>query len=171
MKHNKQFHKDNITENTKTIDFCVENKYNNTEITHNTPESIDNNKCIYCNKIFSRIYSVKRHSVTCRKQIIKNREKTEIDTLKIQLINQDKIIIENKDDIKNLKDQLLTIMNTLCKIHPKTFNKINKQINNNITNNNITNNIINNNIIYALGQEDLSNIFTKQEKIDVLPKA
>lgn len=59
---------------------------------------------------------------------------------------------------------MLDIMNTMCKIHPKTLNKINKQLNINNTNN------INNNIILQLGKEDLNSIFTKEEKINILKK-
>jgi hypothetical protein len=72
-----------------------------------------------------------------------------------------------------IKEQLLQFMNKQCKIHPKTFQKINKQLNNNtntITNSNNNNNIINNNIIIQLGREKLSEIFTKKEIINILQR-
>ena len=63
----------------------------------------------------------------------------------------------------------MDLMNKKGKIHPKTLNKINKQLNgdNNIINEN--NGTINNTYnIIALGHENLTDIFTKKEKINVL---
>jgi len=62
-------------------------------------------------------------------------------------------------------------INKNCKVHPKTLQKINKQLNgdnNTINENNITNNTINNTFIIALGHENLPEIFSKKEKIKVL---
>lgn len=67
--------------------------------------------------------------------------------------------------MNDLKKQLLHYMNKNCKVHPKTLVKINKQLNN--CNNNI---ITNNYNIIQLGKEELSQIFSNKEKLDVLNK-
>jgi hypothetical protein len=57
------------------------------------------------------------------------------------------------------------------KIHPKTLQKINKQLINNNNNSNNTNNTINNNItLVKFGQENLRNTLTKKEKFQILDK-
>jgi hypothetical protein len=66
---------------------------------------------------------------------------------------------------------LMDIMNKNCKVHPKTLQKINKQLNgdNNIINENngtVTNNITYN--IIGLGHENLTEIFSKKEKMNIL---
>jgi ribosomal protein S18 len=87
-------------------------------------------KCEFCNKIFSSKYTKYEHKKKACK-IIKSNNNNEI--------------IEMKNEINELKQFI--IQN--CKIHPKTLQKINKElVNNNIINNNtINNNIINNNTI------------------------
>ena len=139
---------ENITKNVQTISTKVYN-------------------CIHCNKIFLRKFCVDRHEINCK---YKNDNSSEIKILKEKLEQKDK-------EFSNYKIQLLDIINKTCKIHPKTLQKINKQLNtinnivNNTTNNIINNhNIINNNIILKLGNEELSNIFSEKEKINILEK-
>jgi hypothetical protein len=67
----------------------------------------------------------------------------------------------------------MEIINKKCKIHPKTLQKINKQLN--IDNNGIINEnngtINNNNITYniiGLGHENLTDVFSKKEKLKIL---
>ena len=64
-----------------------------------------------------------------------------------------------------MKGQMLELMNKVCKRHPKTLTKINTQLNNTMINN-----TINNYNIVQLGRENLSEIFSKKEKLDVLRK-
>ena len=63
-----------------------------------------------------------------------------------------------------------SLINKNCKVHPKTLQKINKQLNgdHNIINEN--NGTINNNTfnIIALGHENLSEVFSKKEKMAIL---
>jgi len=106
--------------------------------------NINENKiinCEYCNKIFSSRFSKSEHKKKACKLNPNNYNNS---------INNDIIELKNKNDvmtnsIKELKE--LLIKN--CKVHPKTLQKINKNLINNsnyTTNNNITNNI-NNTII------------------------
>ncbi len=61
---------------------------------------------------------------------------------------------------------MIEMMNKKYKMHPKTFQKMVNS--NNFSNNNIT---INNNIkIIEVGNENLHNVFTKQEKLMLLQK-
>ena len=68
---------------------------------------------------------------------------------------------------------LTNLLNKNCKIHHKTLQKINKQLNvgdNSIINKNINNGTVNNityNIL-GLGHENLSEVFSKKEKIAIL---
>jgi hypothetical protein len=58
----------------------------------------------------------------------------------------------------------MNLLQKALKIHPKTLNKINTQLNNNNTNNGIINNI---NIV-QLGNEDLNNVLTDNQKLKIL---
>jgi hypothetical protein len=80
-----------------------------------------------------------------------------------QTIDEQKKIFEKQ--ISDMKNQLLETMNKKCKVHPKTLQKINKQLNckNMVKNtNNITYNII------GLGHENLTEVFTRKEKMAIL---
>ena len=67
-----------------------------------------------------------------------------------------------------MKSILSEIINKKAKIHPKTLHKINKQLNINNTTNNYLNNTIHNTFLIALGHENLTEIFSKKEKINIL---
>jgi hypothetical protein len=151
--HNHKFHKNKNDDITSS-------DYN---ITSTTPILTSENSnvinkfiCQFCNTSFSRKNNMNYH--------IKNRCKN-----KNNIVEENKLLKQSLDEIKK---QLLTIMNDKCKIHPKTLNKINKQINNTNTNSNNTNNtnngIINNYITVALGKENLAEVLSKKEKIDLL---
>jgi hypothetical protein len=82
-----------------------------------------------------------------------------------------------KDEIKRLKQRLRDKMNRNCKMHYKTLQKINNQLNNNITKNNCVetiNNIHNRNIInfnlVGFGNEELSDVLTNKEQLTILKK-
>jgi hypothetical protein len=109
--------------------------------------------CKFCNKSFNHYNNKWRHQKTCKH--------------KSNIVEENKLLKQSLDEIKK---QLLTIMNDKCKIHPKTLNKINKQINNTNSNNtnNTNNGIINNYITVALGKENLAEVLSKKEKLDIL---
>jgi hypothetical protein len=108
--------------------------------------------CKFCNKSFNHYNNKWRHQKTCKH--------------KNNIVEENKLLKQSLDEIKK---QLLTIMNDKCKIHPKTLNKINKQINNTNSNNtNNTNNGTINNYIISLGKENLAEVLSKKEKLDIL---
>jgi hypothetical protein len=109
--------------------------------------SIDNSyHCRTCNKIFNHKQSRYRHELKC----------------KLEENNNNKICTEDlKKEISELKD----IIQKALKIHPKTLQKINNQLNNN----NINNGTINYNIV-QLGNENLEDILSSKEKMKILNK-
>lgn len=127
----------------------------------NVPQ-IPTNKltCEYCNHIFSRNDSLKRHFITCKEKDIK------LDDIKMKEEIREKLREEMREEMKEeiaaMKKELLSIMNKQCKIHPKTLQKINNTLNNNCNN---TNNIYN---IVQLGNENLENVFSKNKQIEIL---
>ena len=118
----------------------------------------NNNKfeCKHCFNIFSRNDSLNRHYTRCK---IK----------KSNQISKDEIIDMLKEEINNVKSMLMDVLNKNCKVHPKTLQKINKQLNgdhNTVNENNTTNNITYN--IIGLGHENLTDVFSKKEKMNIL---
>ena len=79
-------------------------------------------------------------------------------------INNKISIIDNK--FEEFKNSILDILKS-NKMHPKTFQKINKQLINNTTNNTINNNNIN--ITYVkFGDEKLSETLTDSEMLKIV---
>ena len=141
--HNKQFHKNetvynNIIDNTiNTLDNTINTLDNTLDNTINTLDNINKKyNCSKCNKIFNNYQNRWKHEKICK---LKN----------IQPIPERNELIELKkenEEIKNTISELKNLILQQAKIHPKTLQKINKQlINNNNNSNNTTNtNIINN---------------------------
>ena len=160
--HNRRFHKNSHQKvNIRSIksQHLVNKKstFNNKEVIH---------KCIYCNKIFSFKQSKYIHMKTCK---IK-KEKDDNNNYKNKLKLKDA-------EIKKLKERLRDKMNKNCKMHYKTLQKINNQLNNNITKNNCVetiNNIHNRNIInfnlVGFGKEELSDVLSNKEQLKILKK-
>ena len=80
---------------------------------------------------------------------------------------------EQREQNQEMKKTLMELINKNCKVHPKTLQKINKQLNisdNGTVNENINNGTVNNityNII-GLGHENLTEVFSKKEKMAIL---
>jgi hypothetical protein len=111
--------------------------------------------CRKCDKIFKFKQSRWKHEKTCTFM-----KESEIDLIKKEMEDYKK---ETEAEMERLRD----IIQKSLKIHPKTLQKINNQLNN-TTNNNITNNTINNNLYVQLGNEDLVNVLSKSEKRGIL---
>ena len=131
-------------------------------------ELIENNLiCIYCNKHYSRLDNIKRHYNTCKKNINNDKYKNKSE------------IIDNTIDkkLEEFKNTILDIIQKNCKIHPKTLQKINKQLINNTNNtNNTTNNgtinnapVINNTYV-KFGNEQLANLLTRKDMLNIINK-
>ena len=144
--HIKTYHQISSTQKTQnTTDFTTQN-HKNCDMDF---------QCEFCKKNFSRKDSLNRHQKnTCNKKV--NCESTH------------SIIKEQSKQIEELKELLLKAM----KIHPKTLNKINNQLNNINNGNNINTGTINNNTIniIPLGYENLNEVLTDKEKLRILNK-
>ena len=151
--HNYKYHSNKPQNNTFS-------PQNTTILTQNTSKKNKaGNTCRYCKKNFSRIDSMNRHMKTCKLKLKKDKEQ------------------KYKDEIKRLKERLRDKMNKNCKMHYKTLQKINNQLNNNITKNNCVetiNNIHNRNIInfnlVGFGKEEFSEILSNKEQLKILKK-
>ena len=155
--HNKKFHKENVPQ-------FVQDVPNNPDKIQNLSINVSQNvsnvsnvsneiyyKCVSCNKKFNSRTTKWRHQKTCKEN------NDEISEIKKE--NQ-----EMKKEIANLKN----IIQKSLKIHPKTLQKINNQLNN-INNGTINNETINNTInIIQLGKEDLTKMLSYEEKMNIL---
>ena len=164
--HMKRFHpneSENVIKITPNTTEITPKSPNNTP---NTTEITPKNKCIKCNKIFSRSDSLLRHVKLnrCKVDKYKEKEQSELEKMKEQYE-------ELKRQNEEVRKQLLEVQKLLKKsqkIHPKTLNKINNLMNNSCNNNNNNNNNTYNIQIIELGKENLNEVLTKAEKLKIL---
>jgi hypothetical protein len=122
---------------------------------NSTDNSMKKYECLYCKLEFEYKQSKYRHQLNC---------KTKMNLKKNKLIEQNEELIK----------MVTILLNNKCKVHPKTLEKMQKKINEynqNNNNGNINNGTINNtyNInIIALGQENISELLSQQEKLNIL---
>ena len=105
-----------------------------------------NHCCNYCNKVYKYKQGKYKHEKTCNNK----NELTKIDNLE-----------KENMEIKKTLNELLK----LCKIHPKTLQKINNQLINNNTNNGTINNTVN---IVKFGSEDIASTLSQSEILKIL---
>jgi len=161
--HNRKFHPDKCIKNSKNpqISSIDPQKSSKRPQNHSKNDNILSIECRYCLKTYSRMDNLKRHLNNC-----KEKKNIENENLLLKKENEE---LKNKykeydEEIKNLKDQLLDVMNKQCKMHHQTFNKIQNQLINNTEYNNCTFNLV------QLGQEDLVNALSEKEQLKVLNK-
>ncbi len=156
--HNKKFHTPQKTSNY----YFTPQKSSKSELSKPIENITSNNlNCKYCNKLCSRLDNLKRHENTCKN--------------KNDIINENEILKKEnemfKKEFDNMKSQLLQILNKEAKIHPKTLQKINKQLNNT---GNIgvagDNNIIVNNTFVKFGPVEFEKVLTNKEILSILNK-
>ena len=161
--HKNKFHK-NDNQNIIIHNHSKDNhiiKYNHFVSIENEKEETNTTKecyCKFCNKKFTHYQNRWRHEKTC--------QVSEINKLKKENLELKEMF---KKELSVLKDQLLESINKNCKKHPKTLQKINRQLNNNQHN---TNCIVNNNTIniIPLGKEKLTDILSTKEQKMILNK-
>jgi len=141
--HNKKFHNNNVSRNVANVSQNVKNVSKNVSNVSNTSL-----KCNICDKTFNSRTTKWRHDKTCKENEKEINDKS-----------KDEEILEMKAEMEKLKDMLQKAL----KIHPKTLQKINNQLNN--TNNGTINN---NTVIIQLGKEDLTKMLTTNEKMSIL---
>jgi len=154
--HIKKYHKD-LIESFKPEDkpnLILDKPIYKSKISH---DLIDEYKCKFCSNKYKHFQSRWKHEQKCKNNNNGGNEETE----KIKLLENknakiEKEISEYKKEMEKLKDMLQKSL----KIHPKTLNKINNQLNNSGTINNIT--------IIQLGHENLSEILNTKQKKNIL---
>ena len=121
--------------------------------------------CRYCSKNYKHIQSKNRHEKKCKLS-----DAIEKETLKKEneLLKEKTRLLEERfeSEIKELRSQLRELINKKGKIHYKTLQKINKQ--NNIETQNNTQNIQQNINIIGFNKENLNEIFSSNEKLNIL---
>jgi hypothetical protein len=138
--HNTKFHTKPSPQEPSTLPQTILISPQNTS---SSPQNI----CMYCKKIYSRKDNLNRHIKTCKSKNI----------LTTNLKEKDNQIQELKIMVANLLKS--------CKIHPKTLQKINNQINN--TNNGTINN---NNIIMKFGNVNINDVLSNKQIMNLLHK-
>jgi hypothetical protein len=157
----------NIINDTYKPNISIDTYNDKPNISINNSDIMVNNDdlfyCRFCEKKYMHYQSRWRHE-----QICKNNLKTQNEILKDENIKMKKNF---EKELNEMKEQLMEIFKKECKMHPKTLQKINKQLqqqnNSGNINNGTINNIINYNII-QLGDEKLSDVLTKKEQIKIL---
>ena len=158
--HIRRYHKD-------------ENSPDLTLISPDTPKNITQNitqispelfPCRKCDKKYKYFQGRWRHEQKCKEILNKTKDdelleiKKELENKRQKELKIEKENIEMKKEMENLKMMLQKAL----KIHPKTLNKINNQLNNHGTINNIT--------IIQLGSENLSKVLNDKQKRFILDR-
>jgi hypothetical protein len=157
--HNKKFHNINVTNMTPNVTNMTPNVTNMTLNVTNLTPTVTNKvyECKFCNKSFNYRQNKYQHEKKC---------KIKEDSNKInQLEEKNNKINELEKTINELKNQVAIIIKEKGKIHHKTLQKINNQLNN--INNGTINNITNN-IIIPNSQQNLKSVLNNNEKLSVL---
>ena len=153
--HNKKFH---ILSNPPNIPIISSNIHSNIPII--SSEGI--HKCIKCKKSLSSYKNKWRHEQKCKY--------IEHNNIVDNLIKENNEIKERFNSITNENAEIKLLLQNIMKqfkIHPKTLQKINKQlINNSTINNGTINNTVNN--IVKFGSEDFASIFSQSEILKIL---
>ena len=152
--HNKKFHNKYVISSVSNANTTVSNVGNN--VISNIKSNI---KCKFCLKLFEHRSSKSRHQKNCNQ-------------------NKNKNISTMDQYLEEFKKSILDIIQKEAKIHPKTLQKINKQLINNTTNTNNTNNINNtinngsvvNNTFVKFGNEQLSSLLTRKDMLNIINK-
>ena len=150
--HYGKFHKTELSsENNPNI--ILRNDQNHPKIIHEVSPTDSENKileekykCRFCEKSYKFVQGRWKHEKICQNENTTDKEKQ----------------LENKlAEMEKIQSQLLKSI----KIHPKTLQKINNQLNN--TNNGTINNITNN-IIIPVTEQNLKAVLNRNEKMSVL---
>ena len=194
--HNHKYHADIDNRDVTNDDYDIHLNDDNVHFDNHNYNHLDNHNtnlpdikkynCKKCRKEFNNYQNRWRHEKTCNKnqttsllnenEILKitlKKQSDELNQIKSLMVEQMKE--QKKQEIQNqeIKKTLMDLINKNCKVHPKTLQKINKQLNGDYNtineNNNINKGTINNTYnIIALGHENLTDVFSKKEKMAIL---
>ena len=152
--HNNKFHNNNLPHTTsKPLNFTS----NSLNFTSNSL----NFECIFCNKIFNRKDNLQRHNKTCK--LINNNKINKIE----QLEEKNK---ELENTINEMKKQFSLILKEKGKMHHKTLQKINNQLNNTTNSNNINSGNIINNTFVKFGELEYQKVLNNSQIKQILNK-
>ncbi len=142
--HTNNYHNTKVTISNPKV--TQQSPESNPKVTQISPEN-DTNKlcCKNCNKEFKFKQGKWRHEQICNKK-----EK-----------NKETELLESK--INAMSQQIAQILNEKAKIHPKTLQKINKNLINNINNGTVINNTF-----VKFGKVELSSILNTKEILSIL---
>ena len=135
----------NVSIDIPNVSIDIPNVFNNNQI---------NKICKFCNKKYSSPQNRWKHEQKCK--------------IKYNNITTNEITIL-KNTIDELKNKVALIIKEKGKIHPKTLQKINNQLNN-INNGNINNNKIINNTYVKFGNLDYQKILNNNQIKQILNK-
>jgi len=107
-------------------------------------------ECIYCKKIFNTYFIKWRHEKKCKEQK---------PNTKLEIIEKQNLKLEKQnEDMKLQLEELKKLIQKSLKIHPKTLQKINKQlVNGTVVNGDV-------NFVIQLGYEDFNKVLSENEK-------
>ena len=157
--HNKKFHKQNVSNNKIDI---PNNKLN---VSNNIPVVSNKNTCKFCNKIYSTPQNRWKHEQKCKIKEVNDNKIPIIDNNKIEQLEEKNKVLE--ETINELKEQFALILKEKGKIHHKTLQKINNQLNN-INNGSINNGQIINNTFVKFGDVDYQRILDNKQVKHIL---
>jgi hypothetical protein len=141
--------------------------------------------CLYCNKTFANKSNMNRHKKNCKElpelevvePVHKNSLGVDLDNVVEKVVDVSKVAINNNktDSILNFLLENNSLLQPQNQIHGNDNNMPNDSYNpitnsHNSTNNshNTTNNTTNNNITISLGNENLSDVLSLQEQVNIL---
>lgn len=143
--HIKKYHTDNVVKN---VDKSCQNQKN---VVKNVVKN--RNTCKFCNKELSDRTSRWRHEKSCKEKDSELDKKNEL----LELFKKEILELKkNQTKMEKFQKECMKAM----KIHPRTLQKINKQLNNYGTINNIN--------LIALGKEGFEEVLSDKQKLFVL---
>lgn len=125
-------------------------------------DNLDNNmySCKFCQKVYYNKQSKYRHQKKC---------KEEHDSLTKSIRKMEEKHKKEMEDLKEIiTNQIMELVKKEVKISKKSIQNIGNQLNDGSTQNNVQNN--NNITIVALGNEDVLNTISDEEKVEILDK-
>jgi len=164
--HNKRFHND-VKKGESNISHLSATHQSNISIPSTKNEKInesDTYECRYCDNKYKHIQSRWKHEIKCKIKMDKINE--DILKQKEECIKQKEESLKQKDEIIRLQKKLLTAK----RLDSKSFKALNKILIERSTINSHNNNTINNNNyqILSLGNENILNVLTMQQKKQIL---
>jgi hypothetical protein len=161
--HNKKYHKcNNVSEEKATEEKTTEEKTTEEKTTEEktTEEKTTEYTCIKCNKKYKHNPSKCRHEKTCNG--------TKQPSLELEVEKMKQETLDKEVEVEKIKQETLKLkikLQGMKRVDNKTFKAINKVLIDRSTHNNNIQNITNNNYqIFSIGNEDVINTLSIDDK-------